>query len=172
MSDPRLNSIHLDDVRREEFRRAREVVLGTIGEQTASFPQRPVPCEQVPGARTLFDGEDIAFSGPSDYVIRDKDQVYRLKIGLNTIGRLSDNDVVVADPYLSRRHCAIIIHADNRCEIADVASKNGTFVNGRRVSGPTPLSSGDEIRMCNRHFLFLHRDHAEPGASDDKTLLE
>jgi pSer/pThr/pTyr-binding forkhead associated (FHA) protein len=86
-----------------------------------------------------------------------------LKIGLNTIGRLPDNDVVVADPHVSRRHCTIVVHADQCCELHDTASKNGILVNGVRISGPTPLKPGDEIRMGDLVLVFVNLNH--PGGS-------
>src|SRR5262249_17802187 len=79
--------------------------------------------------------------------LMDKDAIYPLKVGVNTIGRLPDNDVVVQAPYVSRRHCAILVHAGDGCELHDIASKNGTFINGRKLEGPTRLNSGDELRM-------------------------
>src|SRR5438876_622376 len=57
-----------------------------------------------------------------DFVLVEKDAIYRLRVGVNTVGRLLDNDVVIPDPYLSRRHCAILIHATKASEIYDVAS--------------------------------------------------
>ena len=38
-----------------------------------------------------------------------------------------------------------LVHAANFCEVHDVASRNGTLVNGRKIAGPTRLRSGDEI---------------------------
>ncbi|QEG29459.1 Transcriptional regulatory protein EmbR [Gemmata obscuriglobus] len=73
---------------------------------------------------------------------------------MNSIGRLPDNDVVVNDECVSRRHCAIVVHSDLRCELHDVASKNGTILNGRRIPQPTKLQSGDQITLCNRRLTF------------------
>src|SRR5581483_9812419 len=87
----------------------------------------------------------------------DRESVYPLKIGLNTIGRAPENDVVLKDAFVSRRHCAILVHAGDGCELHDTASKNGTFLNGRKLAGPTPLNPGDEIRMCDCQLVFLTR---------------
>jgi pSer/pThr/pTyr-binding forkhead associated (FHA) protein len=97
------------------------------------------------------------------FVLMDRDYVYPLKVGLNTIGRMPDNDVVLEDAYVSRRHCAVLVHAGDQCELHDVASKNGTFLNGHKISGPTRLKSGDEIRMCNKLLVFVARV-PEPGS--------
>ena len=89
---------------------------------------------------------------------------------MNTIGRLPDNDVVIEGPYVSRRHCAILVHASQGCELHDIASKNGTYVNGLRLCGPTPLASGDEIRMCERQFVFMSKSTPsdQPGHGSTK----
>jgi pSer/pThr/pTyr-binding forkhead associated (FHA) protein len=74
---------------------------------------------------------------------------------------MPDNDVVMADGSVSRRHCAIVLHASRGCEIHDTASKNGTYLNGKRILGPTRLVAGDEIRMSD-HTIVFQSDHAIP----------
>jgi pSer/pThr/pTyr-binding forkhead associated (FHA) protein len=69
----------------------------------------------------------------------------------------------VSDAYVSRRHCAVLIHSGNTCELHDIASKNGTFLNGRKLDGPTPINVGDEIRMCDCVLVFKSRTE---GAAD------
>ncbi|MFE0650479.1 FHA domain-containing protein [Streptomyces sp. NPDC059534] len=49
------------------------------------------------------------------------------------IGRAPDNDVVVADLVVSRRHAELRAHPDGTYWIHDLGSHNGTFLNGRRV---------------------------------------
>ena len=86
--------------------------------------------------------------------------------GLATVALdLGSNDVVIEGPYVSRRHCAILVHASEGCEIYDIASKNGTYVNGLRLCGPTQLHAGDELRMCDRQFTFMSKSAGkdEPG---------
>ena len=65
---------------------------------------------------------------------------------------MPDNDIPVADGSVSRRHCAIVVHATRGCEVYDTASKNGTYVNGQRINGLTALKAGDQIRLCDRQF--------------------
>ena len=86
--------------------------------------------------------------------LQDGEGIYPLKVGLNSVGRMPDNDVIVPDGSVSRRHCAIIVHAGDGCELHDTASKNGTFLNGQRIQGPTRLAHGDEIRMCDHKIIF------------------
>ena len=63
-----------------------------------------------------------------------------------TIGRWEDNDVVVDDRWISRTHAQVRREGDQYV-IEDLDSKNGTFVNGRRIAGPVVLADGDEIQV-------------------------
>jgi pSer/pThr/pTyr-binding forkhead associated (FHA) protein len=50
------------------------------------------------------------------------------------IGRIPDNDLVVADLEVSRHHAELRKSPTGTYEIVDLGSHNGTFVNGKRVS--------------------------------------
>jgi pSer/pThr/pTyr-binding forkhead associated (FHA) protein len=164
MGDPRLNSIHLPDARRLQYRHAREALLDARGHQTiCAVNQLPREAD----SHTIIEAPD---GKPVDatYWLADKSRTYPLKVGVNTVGRASDNDVVVQDGCVSRRHCAILVHIATGCELHDTASKNGTFLNGVRLAGPTLLKPGDEIRMCDQQYVFQARPGAPlgPGGED------
>lgn len=161
MNDPRLNSVHLDFRRREEFRKARQELLNACGENTLAAD--PDMLDSLAGSKTAIQKLQSRLPAGVDFVLMDQDVMYPLKVGLNTIGRLRDNDVVLEDPFVSRRHCAVLVHTNSGCELHDVASKNGTFLNGRKLSGPTPLYTGDEIRMCERQLVFVTKNEAMDG---------
>jgi DNA-binding response OmpR family regulator len=63
-----------------------------------------------------------------------------------SIGRWEDNDVIIDDRWVSRYH-AQIRREGEKLVIHDLDSKNGTFVNGRRITTPTVLMDGDEIQV-------------------------
>ncbi len=65
---------------------------------------------------------------------------------ITTLGRWPDNDVVVDDRWVSRHH-ARIRREGERYVLEDLGSKNGTFVNGRRITGPVVLNDGDEVQV-------------------------
>jgi pSer/pThr/pTyr-binding forkhead associated (FHA) protein len=54
--------------------------------------------------------------------------------------------LTIEDSELSRRHAAVRPVADGY-EVEDLGSLNGTFVNGRRIDGPTRLAGGDAIKL-------------------------
>lgn len=160
--DPRLNSIHLDPLRRQDFRRAREVLLQARGNETLCTEQQLQQNDADSGSTFIQNSGTIPPPSLQVWLV-DRDYLYPLKVGLNTMGRSADNDVVVEDLYVSRRHCAILVHHDHSCVLQDIASKNGTYINGTRISGPTLLRPGDEIRICNRQFIFQTRQSHPEG---------
>jgi hypothetical protein len=168
MNDPRLNSIHLEFPRRDDFRRVRASLLESRGLNTLAL-ERHEGVQDDGGSHTMMENLPEAAPAGTDYWLMAADGSYPLKVGVNTIGRLPDNDVVIQGPYVSRRHCAILVHAANGCELYDIASKNGTYVNGLRLNGPTQLSPGDEIRMCDRQFVFMSKKDCRPGSAHEST---
>jgi clan AA aspartic protease (TIGR02281 family) len=65
-----------------------------------------------------------------------------------TIGRDTDNDVVVNDSKVSRHHAQIISDGGS-FRIVDFNTTNGTFVNDSKVSGETALRTNDVVRIGN-----------------------
>jgi uncharacterized membrane protein YgcG len=63
-----------------------------------------------------------------------------------TVGREQGAGLVVDDPGVSRLHARFTTERD-RVAVEDLGSSNGTFVNGRRISGPVELGAGDEVQL-------------------------
>ncbi len=167
MGDPRLNSVHLEPLRRQDFRRARDLLLQARGGQTICAERQ---VEDSPFHSPTLIHKNGPPPADLNYYLVDRDFLYPLKVGVNTLGRSSDNDVVVEDAYVSRRHCAILVHLGGSCELHDTASKNGTYVNGRRSAGPVALKSGDEIRVSGQQFVFLARSGSPDAPGGHLTL--
>ena len=89
-------------------------------------------------------------SSPS-LVIRHTGQVFALTQAPVTIGRLSDNTIVLADPQVSRHHANVTWQA-GAFVIQDLGSANGTYVNDKRITGPQTLRDGDVIQTGNTQF--------------------
>src|SRR5262245_50832278 len=148
--DPRLCSVHLQiPIRREDYRRAREALLGACGNPTLAVDRQQLDATQARATQAPATQMEA-----SKYWLVDRELIHSLKVGLNTIGRMPDNDVAILDSSVSRRHAAVLIHVNEACELHDTASKNGTFLNGLRLTGPTPIKTGDEIRLCDRTLKF------------------
>ena len=80
-------------------------------------------------------------------------QEFKLKNGPNTIGRARENDIVILDQSLSRQHARIDVQAE-RISIADLQSRNGTFVNGDKVD-QADLKNGDTIQWGDALCTFV-----------------
>jgi hypothetical protein len=85
---------------------------------------------------------------------------YEISVRDFKIGSAPDNNLVLSDPSVSRYH-AIICHRFWRYSINDLKSTNGTFVNGARVTRPTQLRHGNDIRFAAitvriRRSRFFH----------------
>jgi DNA-binding NarL/FixJ family response regulator len=82
-----------------------------------------------------------------------------------TIGRAAGNTITIPDDTaVSRLHAVIEKLADRWC-IRDMASRNGTHLNGRELRAQAPLYAADEIRIGETTMIA----HLEPGADDTTT---
>jgi Nif-specific regulatory protein len=73
-----------------------------------------------------------------------------------SLGRNSRNAMVLDDRYASKRHAEVFYDGD-KWVIRDCGSTNGTRVNGRRISDPTPLHDGAVIAIGDVTLRFLLR---------------
>lgn len=93
------------------------------------------------------------------------DNVYILRRLITIVGREPLNDVVIPDPEVSRRHARIFLE-ESSFLIEDLNSTNGTYVNGRRITAKTRLTSGDIIDFGETIRVIYEHDIAPTGASD------
>ena len=89
------------------------------------------------------------------------------------LGRGPENDVVIDHPQVSRRH-AHIVRQDSSLVIEDLGSTNGTFVNGRKLTAPQPLTVHDVIILGKAVFLQITNGDRFGGAGEGvaEKLLE
>jgi hypothetical protein len=74
-----------------------------------------------------------------------------------TIGRAEACDLgLFGDNGVERKHARILLK-DGRYLLYDEGTPGGTYVNDRRIDGPTPLRSGDLIRVGRNVILFGER---------------
>ena len=78
----------------------------------------------------------------------------------NVIGRHPKNRIKIPEAGISKVHCLIACEENRGFSIRDLGSRNGTFVNGTRIKGKTPLSDGDELRIGNTRCLFREQREA------------
>ncbi len=81
-------------------------------------------------------------------------QVFTLSAGgVYVIGR-AGADIVLGDEKVSRKHAEIGLYGPDAYVLRDLASTNGTYVNGRRVSEKTKLRHWDLIRAGDTKLRF------------------
>ncbi len=103
----------------------------------------------------------------------------RLTYVVNTlpfsIGRESDNDLVVNSTSLSRRHAELAADVSGRLRLTDLDSTNGSFVNRERLSGSALLSENDIVHFGHAEFrlksILLTGPAAALAADDGRTVL-
>ncbi|MDR1161616.1 MAG: FHA domain-containing protein [Tannerellaceae bacterium] len=86
-----------------------------------------------------------------------------------TIGKAGDNDFVVNDPHVSRYHARLLRDEEGCLFLEDVASTNGTFVNGsqivkKKVSPTDTLLLGENYKLELSEVLKAGNDYSEDFA--------
>ena len=80
------------------------------------------------------------------WILQGSETTFRLGSGsVKTVGRAPRADFVVDAALVSRVHCRLTA-TDDRLEVVDLKSTNGTFVNDKRVQ-KAHLSAGDRLRV-------------------------
>jgi pSer/pThr/pTyr-binding forkhead associated (FHA) protein len=80
------------------------------------------------------------------WILQGSETTFRLRSGaVKTVGRAPRADFIVDAALVSRVHCRLTA-TDERLEVVDLKSTNGTFVNDRRVE-KAHLSAGDRLRV-------------------------
>ncbi|MEN3338962.1 MAG: hypothetical protein V7647_2638 [Acidobacteriota bacterium] len=108
-----------------------------------------------------------AIPGPDAWLLGRTAEVALLP-GENVLGREGDGIILMKSSTVSRRHARIVIDA-NGAVIEDLKSKNGTFVNDRRVSGPTPVGEGDHVRIGSLLFTFRRSQGSQSTETQSRT---
>jgi pSer/pThr/pTyr-binding forkhead associated (FHA) protein len=81
-------------------------------------------------------------------VVRGRSATTTLKLadGVTSLGRHDDCVIRIKSSQVSRRHCELF-DVGGKLTIRDLGSSNGTYVNGKRVTGQQSLKVGDELTV-------------------------
>ena len=117
---------------------------------------------------------------------------FPLRRGVIVLGRDGSCDIALEDDTVSRRHAHIVRKSDG-FYLEDLQSRNGTYLNGRRLHAPTRLRDGDSLRLYDVSITFnedapvatrsltsssriwLQQETVDPGATtlrDSATIVE
>jgi ABC-type multidrug transport system ATPase subunit/pSer/pThr/pTyr-binding forkhead associated (FHA) protein len=128
------------------------------------------------GAKIRIGGHAAGEMITLDYLSPDSESASQQKIKftenrLMTIGREASNSIVLPSPAVSRFH-AEIEKVGQRYRVRDLRSSNGTYVNGKSITGETWVNLGDAIQIGPYRFVvdaneFSQSDQSEGGVSID-----
>jgi len=165
-----------DANRREEFlvrvytlssHRPFEINLFTDLTVTHSEDARTIPDNFEGSIVNLFTGR------PPKLVVKLKNRplkTYTLSGHKMSIGRLQDNDIVIDNLSVSRKH-AVIESTRDGFVVSDLGSKNGTFVNGEKID-KVHLSNGDVITIGKYDVVFQTSENDAQDITDlDQTVI-
>ncbi len=124
----------------------------------ATLPARQLPCPACHGGAAPADADYLELPGG---------QRYALVRNTVTLGRGAENDLMLADTAISRRH-ARLQRLSQGWLLIDWKSSNGTRVNGILIDGPYLLEDGDVIVLGDRRLVFRSAPQSEPSAVDAK----
>jgi class 3 adenylate cyclase len=88
-----------------------------------------------------------------------------------SFGRTADNQLVLPDARVSRRHAILHSQGEGEYWLVDLGSRNGTYVNDRRVHQPVRLRHGDVVRIGPFSLNFGEPGGASPTPTPDPTTL-
>jgi len=104
-----------------------------------------------------------------EYIIEEELKTFVLQKDLISVGKLDDNDLVLRDTAISRRHFSLEKVLDG-FRIIDLNSTNGTFVNGSRIK-EYKLKLDDEISIGRIHLKFtLAEEDVNINEIDDQKI--
>jgi pSer/pThr/pTyr-binding forkhead associated (FHA) protein len=98
-------------------------------------------------------------SAESELIVEDSEVLapetrFEIRDGATSIGRSAASDIVLkSDDYASGSHAQLTRHG-GLLYVEDLGSTNGTFVNGRKTVGATPLRHGDSVRVGSTTFRY------------------
>jgi hypothetical protein len=118
----------------------------------------------------VFDRPWIAATKPVAELHLPDSRHIRLR-GTCSLGRTEGNDVTLADAKVSRRHAVIHPQGPGELWLADLGSRNGTFLNGNRISTPTLLRHLDQI-CIGPYCLVFHQPNAPRKSGRGPTSIE
>lgn len=100
---------------------------------------------------------------PKLYLVFERREMM-LMDGANVIGRAPDATIQIDSPGVSRYHARVLV-SDGAATLEDADSKNGTFLNGKRITAAAALSDGNEILLGSVALTFRIATATSPTAT-------
>jgi len=114
-------------------------------------------------------------------IVKEGDKEQRFDLDSETpcrIGRAEQNNIWLREDAVSRNHAMVEHSASGDFFLYDLGTRNGTFLNGKRVTAPTPPRHGDEIQIGKHVFRFVPAEASllseaapTPGSMSGETVV-
>lgn len=134
-------------------------LISEVREAIGDRRRKPPLLRTLHGVGYAFQGQEAPGeegapvpTAPNGWLVGDVAEI-ALAAGDNVLGREGTGIILLKSSTVSRRHARIRIDAD-RAIVEDLGSKNGTYVNDRLVTSPTPVVDGNQVRIGSLLFTF------------------
>jgi len=87
-----------------------------------------------------------------------------------TIGRAANRDIVLRNDAVSREHARLVFE-NGVYELEDTDSRNGVFINGRRITSKVPLKDRDQFTICGSTFELQSSSPRARAREDDASSV-
>ena len=140
--------------------------------------------DEDPALQTTYHEETLAVPIPDDkpknsFLLKhaslhfikgpDKDRSFPIEKEKITFGTHNDNDLILSDEFVSRHHGEFYFR-NGEFFIRDLGSRNGTFINGKRVQGSI-LAPGSRIDLGKTGLDFLVSENSDVYQKDKEEKL-
>jgi pSer/pThr/pTyr-binding forkhead associated (FHA) protein len=147
-----------DKIGKEE----REVAVNVTVPEIKVGDYAPEPIVEIEPQKEFFTAE---------FSVNGKSKEVRLEFSPGTrrsVGRNKQNDLTIDDNSVSKIHAALVLNKENRFQIADTGSTNGTFINDRRISygKAMTISDTDKIKFGTVEVTFKREIREEITAPE------
>ncbi|MCW4466658.1 DUF3662 and FHA domain-containing protein [Glutamicibacter sp. MNS18] len=174
--DIRIHFVSEEEHRRGEFEIAAAIKKGSTdaaasaavkAPPAAPVAPTPAPTSTPNPARTMAQPRTQASPAPAaplakQAVLEVGGQRYALHHPSIVLGRSNSTDIPIEDPGVSRQHFRVE-KRQNGYVVVDLGSTNGTYVDGRRITGETRVSDGSVISLGKTKVVFRLITHKSGG---------
>lgn len=128
-------------------------LINEVREALGDAARKPRFIRTVHGFGYAFSGELTRDDFTTAAILVFRGQEIPLRAGANVLGRDASADVQIDDVTVSRRHAKITL-SDDGATLDDLESKNGTFIDGTKISETTPLADHQTFVLGDASITF------------------
>ncbi len=137
-----------------------------LPEQVGNMLHQPIPLTHLSMSSSVSDS-------PPSLVIRAEEKTTQVLLSRDknawSMGRHPGNTIALADRWVSRHHAEVQRLETGDYYLVDLASGNGSFVNGQRVTMPVKLHDGDVLMIGHTEMQFQQASLETPTQLQGET---